>query len=245
MAQLPAAKKASKAVSYAGEAAPLDNDVVQDGIAIRPRPKFILFFIPHWTSWDVEPLDGKPTLLPVLRTCEGIPGVNQVEAGELGPRFGRFLDYLHSLGSEGRTGVQVPETYGYRRRAKTTAFDGKGRRLYCHFCAWERIEINGRGEADIVHRDHESYLRFRARLVEDGVIDPPTETELSQMRERWERRIARWGDVHLPRVRAAKSFAESNLAAFESATGHTTTQRVELAGEPDEAADMAKGEIDG
>lgn len=211
---------------------PVESASLSTASAVRARPNwpFLLGHVP--TDWEVEVLDGKPALLPVLRQLALQPGVNMVRTRDRHePTDVAVSDCTRYAQSRGWVvldiGIHVEAAHlpkgvpagRYLRELPARALpnDEVGK-LYLD--AWEVPVATPVGEEQVFRRDRAAYARWRAHLVTSGVIPEPSEVVRERMLARAKVRLERKqatpypdADLKKDRVSAAREAIKSIEAA--------------------------------
>lgn len=167
---------------------PVAASTVSSVPAVRARPNwpFLLASVP--TDWEVDVVDGKPMLLPVLRQVTLQPGVNMVRTRDrTEPTDVAITDATAYAKKRGWTVLSVldPVTdpahlpkgaaagpYLRELPARAMVTDPVGK-LYID--VWEVPVATPGDEEQAFQRDRASFNRWRSYLVTSGVIAPPSE----------------------------------------------------------------------
>jgi hypothetical protein len=179
---------------------------ITESTKIYPEPPFLLFHHPfRWVQ------DAEGRLMPSLKRLPIEPGTNGVDARG---------DYTVAVAAQVKRGWRlIPEREcratdtpdsrpGYVRRRRVA-------RGYVHFYPWERIQMIG-GREVVRCFDREGHRAWLDALVERGIIDPPNELVIDQLRARCNASLdQRSGDDSRGASRAVK-LATKQLAALDA-----------------------------
>lgn len=175
-------------------------DFNKDGTLGRHR---MLFLGAHSRSWELIEVDGAWKLLPVLKPLFVQPGVWVRSAPK-----GQSPDPSFMLAKNERAGFAVlrdTDSYLYE-------IDGAGG-TKGYFLRWEKVRVYGDGAFDIVI-DHATRDAFRLKLVEQGLVEQPRESVISEIRSRLVRLKQR---AIRNKLEDVKADAERRLAGLDEA----------------------------
>lgn len=169
-------------LAEAGTAAP--------AIHARPNEPFILAHSPQ--DWQVLDIDGEPTWVPVVSPIPVMPGLfgcRTLDANE--PREHAMQDVVTWARSQGRTVVptslHVPAEFAgklgegpYMRKMACRAHPNDAvKNRYIQ--VWDVPVATPPGEEQVFVFDVETNAKWRASLVAEGVIQPPSELVMQRI----------------------------------------------------------------
>lgn len=164
----------------------------------------------HPSSWDLVQTSEGWKLVPTLKRLILQAGVNFTKPAE---RDGEPLD---------ASDIEVK----FRSRFKATVLHDVDEYLYVadgakgtkgHFLLWENVRTYPDGEYEITF-DADGYDLWRYSLVTRGIVPPPRDAVISQLRTRLNRQKGRATRTpHLAQAQEAKAEAERRLAGLEEA----------------------------
>ena len=201
-----------------------DHPVTGEALRVRPNERF---FLTHYAEYDgawevqTEGLD-RPRLLPTLTKSIEAPGVNGYRMLRTGDPPARAYSLAHTQIRE-RGGVVLPHAIvvageaGYMARVPCSHRGASG---FFYHEKWITYDQPRPGKRPKPRMDRAAYNRWRAALVDDGHVAPPSAGLLSTMRRRL---VAALGEVRDRQIQNETaraemvSGAEQLIADFDAA----------------------------
>lgn len=164
----------------------------------------------HPTSWDQVHTSKGWRLVPTLKRLIVQAGVNFTRAPA---KEGMTLD-SSDIEAKFRSKFGVKVLVDVDQYMYVTPGVGK---TEGHFLLWENVKVYPDGEYEI-SMDQDGYDLWRWSLVVDGIVEPPRDSVIAQMRTRLTRARGRATRTpHLAQAQEAKAAAEERLAGLDAA----------------------------
>ena len=218
-----------------------------DALRARPNERFwLVHYAEYEGAWEIGTVDGKPRLLPALTKSIEAAGVSGYRMLRRGDPPARAYSLAHSwIRERGGTviphDIQIGDEVGYLARVSCSHRGASG---FFHHERWVSYSQPRPGKRPKPVVDVAAYARFRAGLVDEGHIAPPSAGYLAQMRRRL---VSAAGEIRNRQIQNETARAEMiagadrAIADFDIATAppeppkpkpKTTRRKTTKAGKP-------------